>query len=328
MATRNRLDLGVPCLWAGFSRGSARFLAVDGRLHVQTGQRAEVLSLHQGDVLAVCDAGLEAGLLSAGEDGRIVLTAPSGKATCVACLPAKAWVQALAVAGDGAMAYGCGRTAWLIDGAGAAHVLAQERPVLALGFSQDGRWLAIATYDRLILHDRRDATCSRTLTCKGLPTAVAFSPDDAFVMLCTREAMLHGWRLRTGRHFRMVGYARPVLSLSWLHGAAWLATDGANGAVLWPFEKAEGPIGSLPVMLGHRPQGRASAVACHPGEPSVAVGYEDGLIALESMDGVVRRVLGQADGQRVDCLGWDETGTRLAFGAHAGACGVIQVGGG
>lgn len=325
MKMLNRLDLGVPCLRAGFAGEQAYFLAMDGRLHVQHDDQRRVVALHDGDVLSACAApgepGAAAWLLSAGEDGR-VMRAGAGEPDCVASVPNK-WVTALAVAADGALAYASGRTVWLAGRDGEPPALPQERPVQALRFSHGGRWLAVAGYDGLTLYDRQAGGEPQHLSWKGMPTRVAFSPDDRFVLVATRDAVLHGWRLDTLRHFRMVGYPRAVGSWSWLAGGQWLVTDGSAGAVLWPFEGEEGPIGSTPLALGERPDGEVSAVACHPARPWVAVGYADGLMVLESTDGALRRILGQAGRDRVACLAWDRAGARLAYGTPSGACGVI-----
>ncbi|MFJ0888280.1 hypothetical protein WLV03_20145, partial [Bordetella bronchiseptica] len=76
MKMLNRLDLGVPCLRAGFAGEQAFFLAMDGRLHVQQGDQRRVVALHDGDVLSACaapgQADAAAWLLSAGEDGRVM----------------------------------------------------------------------------------------------------------------------------------------------------------------------------------------------------------------------------------------------------------------
>ncbi|MEI2416997.1 hypothetical protein V8Z80_12530 [Orrella sp. JC864] len=331
MKILGRLELGEPCLWAGFLDGVPCFLALDGRLHGLQGTARRTLALHDGDVLSFCvvpDPGGPACLLTAGEDGRVMRSTARTDPVCVATRTNK-WISALAAGPDGAMAYASGRTVWLTMGSGEPVVLPQSRPVEALAFGRDGRRLAIGLYDALALQDTLAGTAPVELAWKGVPTQLAFSPDDRFVVACTRDAMMHGWRLDTFRHFRMVGYSRPPSGLSWLADGQWLATNGSEGgAVLWPFRGKDGPIGSTPLVLGDRTDAQASAVACHPSRRWVAVGYSDGLMALESYEGDVRRILGQAGREPVSCLAWQADGERLAYGTPSGACGVMGAGAG
>ena len=323
----NRLDLGGPCLRAAFLEDAACFLAVDGRLHVQQGDARREVLLHDGDVLSATLKGPEGrrtALLTAGEDGRVVLSGPHGVSTCVASVPNK-WVTALAAGPDDSLAYACGRTVWLQDGAGRAVSRTLDRPLESLRFSRDGRVLAAGLYDGVtLLSSQSDDTT--VLPLKGVPVRLTFSAGDRFLLAATRDAVLHGWRLDTGRHFRMVGYPRPIASWSWTGDGLWLATDGSAGAVLWPFDGEDGPIGSAPHALSDRPEGVVSAIACHPVQPWLAVGYADGLMVLESRDGDVRRTLGQASRDPVTVLEWDAQGARLAYATSGGPCGVIGMG--
>jgi hypothetical protein len=70
---------------------------------------------------------------------------------------------------------------------------------------------------------------------------------------------------------------------------------------------------------------RAMIVACHPKQEVVAVGYADGTVLLVRIeDGA--EVLAKKPGQgAVSALGWNDTGTLLAFGTEAGEAGVIDL---
>ncbi|WP_204307852.1 hypothetical protein, partial [Klebsiella pneumoniae] len=70
-----------------------------------------------------------------------------------------------------------------------------------------------------------------------------------------------------------------VRSLSWSADGKWLATSGAEAAIVWPFDSTEGPMGKAPRECGVRPA-RVSRVAFHPKSPVLAMGYEDGCILL------------------------------------------------
>jgi hypothetical protein len=40
---------------------------------------------------------------------------------------------------------------------------------------------------------------------------------------------------------RMSGYPSKTRSFSWSGDGKWLATSGAEAAIIWPFESKEGP---------------------------------------------------------------------------------------
>ena len=51
---------------------------------------------------------------------------------------------------------------------------------------------------------------------------------------------------------RMSGYPAKVKSLSWSSKGKWLASSGAQAAIVWPFQAKDGPMGKAPVELGTR----------------------------------------------------------------------------
>ncbi|MGE4336146.1 MAG: WD40 repeat domain-containing protein [Pigmentiphaga sp.] len=316
-------DFGEPCLHVGFLNGVACVLTVDGRLSVLQGDVWSERSLQGGDILAVCPepASSGAGLLTASEDGRVLRVAPDGVITCLAQRP-QGWITALAAGPGGQFAYGSSRTAWWRRRSGDERELSQVRPVEALAFSRDGGTLAIGLYDGLLLQSERNED-PLELPWKGVPTRIAFAPDDRFVLLACRDAVLHGWRRDTGRHFRMVGYSRPITDWSWSDTGVWLATDASRGAVLWSFAEEDGPIGQSGLVLGDREENDVTAVACHPGQEWVAVAYGDGLLVLESLAGDVRRVIGRAGREAVSCLAWHPDGSGLIYGTVSGTCGLL-----
>ncbi|MCD0504298.1 WD40 repeat domain-containing protein [Bordetella petrii] len=322
MRTLCRIDTGNGCLMAGYVADDAYFLAADGVMHVARFASRHATSLHRGDILAA-ERLPGGGLLSAGEDGCL-MSASGQDPVCLARTGNK-WVSALAVATDGTVAYASGRTVWLQDGAGAWSEHPQARSVEALAFDGTGRRLAMGFYDGVMLHERNHAGPPRWLPWKGIPTRMVFSPDGRFLMIAMRDAALHGWRLDASRHFRMLGYSRPVTDWSWTADGRWLATNGSAGAVLWPFTAGTGPIGLAPVELGARPQHHVTAVACHPSQRWVAVGYSDGAIVLEGLDGDRRKIIGQAGRDALAALAWHPDGTRLAYGSQSGDCGAILI---
>ncbi|PMV57217.1 hypothetical protein C1X13_30270, partial [Pseudomonas sp. GW123-5C08] len=71
-----------------------------------------------------------------------------------------------------------------------------------------------------------------------------------------------------------------VKSWSWSPKGKWLATSGAPATVVWPFSGKDGPMGKAPRELGTRGDSAVTAVACHPVEDIVAIGYADGMILV------------------------------------------------
>ena len=119
----------------------------------------------------------------------------------------------------------------------------------------------------------------QTLEWKGAHLDATFSPDGRFLVTSMQENVLHGWRLQDSRHMRMTGYPAKTRSLSWSHDGAWLATSGADAAVVWPFKDKDGPMGKAPRECGVR-EARATMVAFHPKALVVAIGYADGAVLL------------------------------------------------
>ena len=85
-----------------------------------------------------------------------------------------------------------------------------------------------------------------------------------FVVTSMQENSLHGWRLVPDKgNMRMSGYPSKTRSVSWSGDGKWLATSGAEAAILWPFDSKEGPMGKPPRECGVRPA-KVSRVAFHP----------------------------------------------------------------
>ena len=138
--------------------------------------------------------------------------------------------------------------------------------------------------------------------------------------------MLHGWRLADKQHMRMSGYPSKTRSLSWSHDGNWLATSGADAAIVWPFQAKDGPMGKAPRECGVR-AAKVSRVAFHPKALVLAIGYEDGCVLLcrltDASELLVRRAGRRLRHHRA--LAWDASGAQLAFGAEDGAAGILTL---
>ena len=151
-----------------------------------------------------------------------------------------------------------------------------------------------------------------------------FSPDNKFLVTAMHEPAMHGWRLADNRHMRMSGYPAKPRSMSWSATGKYLATSGANAAVLWPFQAKDGPMGKPPLQLGGR-EVLATRVACHPKEEMLAIGYQDGMVLAVRFADAEEAVMRRPSGGPVSALAWDDAGGRLAFGTEQGAAGVVTI---
>ena len=201
------------------------------------------------------------------------------------------------------------------------------RSVEGLAFSPKGMRLGVARYNGVTLHFPAADGKPVELEWAGAHTAITFSPDGNFVVTAMQENALHGWKVADGKQMRMTGYPAKVKSLSWSAKGKWLASSGAPAAILWPFQSKDGPMGKAPIELGTRGNMMVSAVACHPAEDIVAIGYQDGMVLAARFADSKEVLLRRGGKGAVSSLMWDVGGQRLAFGTESGECGVIDISG-
>ena len=143
-------------------------------------------------------------------------------------------------------------------------------------------------------------------------------------MTVMQENALHGWRIEDAQDLRMSGYVSKPKSLAWSLKGRWLASSGANAAILWPFLTKDGPVNKRPLELGAR-QVPVTRVACHPREDVVAIGYRDGALLLARVADRQEAQLRPGGEGPISALAFDAPGARLAFGGEDGAAGVIDL---
>ncbi|MFG5118100.1 WD40 repeat domain-containing protein [Methylorubrum sp. POS3] len=303
----------------------------------------EVLALALGDgrVLLVRDGAVEAvaahpdgailsalgearRLVSGGDDGRVVATDAKGTAEELARV--KGWVDALALHPDGAIAFASGRAVVARDAKGREKTFTAPSTARGLAFAPKGYRLAVAHYNGVSLWYPNLETPAEFIEWKGSHLDVTWSLDGRFVVSTMQENALHGWRLQPDRgHMRMSGYPAKIRSLSWSSDGKWLATSGAEAAIVWPFDSKEGPTGKAPRECGVRPA-RVSQVAFHPKSPVLAIGYEDGCVLLVRFTDAAELLVRPATkGGGVSALAWDAAGRRLAIGCADGQAGVLTL---
>jgi WD40 repeat protein len=307
----------------GFLGEAAVFALGDGAVRLVLGETEATVQAHDGGILAARFSADGRTLLTAGDDGRVARTDAAGASETLFEKKGK-WLDQLAEGPNGAIATAAGRTAWVRLADGTIKEFGHEKSVGGVAFLPKGMRLATATTDKAILHWVTAAGAPVDMPWKGAHTGITTSPDGRFLVTTMQEPALHGWRIDDMKHMRMTGYPQKVKSISWSAKGRFLATSGANAAIVWPFLSKDGPMGKAPLELGPRDR-IVTAVACHPSEEVVAIGYDDGMILAARFGDSAEVLLRKPDGAPISALGWDAAGVRIAFGAETGAAGVIDI---
>ena len=315
-------DLAVAAPWMG----ELPCLALaDGHVAlIRDGDVHRVAAHPEGGVLVA--AGGPARLVTGGDDGRVVETRADGSCRELAVAANSAWIDAIALHGDGAVAFSAGRNVVARDAKGREKTFQAPSTARGLAFAPKGYRLAVSHYNGASLWYPNLETAPDDLAWKGSHIDVTWSPDGRFVVTTMQENALHGWRLQPDRgHMRMSGYPTKVRSLSWSSDGNWLATSGAEAAIIWPFDSKEGPTGKAPRECGVRPA-RVSRVAFHPKAQVLAIGYEDGCILLVRFTDAAELLVRPAvAGSGITALAWDGRGSRLLFGCGDGQAGLLTL---
>ncbi|OXT00755.1 hypothetical protein B7H23_11795 [Notoacmeibacter marinus] len=315
------LDLDGHVGHVGWLGETAFFGDADGVLH-RLGENTGATETHDGLLCFVADPKRRR-ILTGGEDGRIVATSADGACEELAHEKGK-WIAAIASAPDGTVAYAHGKFAKVLLKNG-TKTIEHERSVESMAFAPKGLRLACSHYNGVSLHFPATDSLPTVLGWQGAHLLATFSPNGDSLVTAMQEPALHGWRLADGRHMRMEGYPAKVKSLSWSAKGKWLASSGASAAIVWPFQGKDGPMGKAPLELGTRGDSLVTAVACHPTEPMVAIGYRDGMILAvrfaDAQEALMRRP-GQGP---LTAMAWDGSGRRLAFASEAGDCGIVDI---
>jgi WD40 repeat protein len=317
--------VGAPVVDAHFLGPTLVFvLGEEALLLVSTDGGERRVAVHGGAILSAAADGKR--IVTGGDDGKVVLTEASGEHNVVATDAKNRWIDHVAIAPDGAIAWSAGKTAFVRTAKGDERALDVATTVGGLAFAPKGFRLAVAHYNGVTLWFPNAAEAApELLEWKGSHLGVVFSPDGRFLVTTMQEPALHGWRLADRKHMRMSGYAARVHSMDWVAGGDWLATSGADALILWPFQGKDGPMGKQPRMLAPLPP-RVSVVACHPRGEICAVGYGDGTVLLIRVDDGAEILARRPGAGQISTLAWQPRGTMLAFGTEDGEAGLIDLG--
>lgn len=317
-------DAGAHVTHAAFLAQTPVFALGDGAVllgHPQNQQRVEA---HDGAVLVAASDGER--LATGGDDGRVLLLRADGSIDEVGREKGR-WIDALALGPAGSVAWSTGKTVTARDGKGTIKTFTAPSSSRGLAFAPKGYRLAISHVDGASLWFPNLSAAPERLEWKGVHLDIVWSTDGKYVVTSMQENQLHGWKLPEKAHMRMSGYPAKTRSMSWSGDGNWLATSGAEAAIIWPFA-GTGPTGKAPRECGVRPR-RVTRTAFHPKALVLALGYEDGMILLVRLtDASELLVRNAAPGGPVTALNWDSAGNHIAFGTEEGPAGVLTLPGG
>ncbi|MXV43874.1 WD40 repeat domain-containing protein [Saccharibacter sp. 17.LH.SD] len=290
-----------------------------------------VTQVHDGALRLVQDCHTDS-FLSGGEDGRVVRFSAEGSITEL--YKGRAWIDCLASTTTH-FAFSCKKEVMLRNAEGHENFKTLEHPstVSGLMFDAKGRRLVASHYNGVSLWfvNSKEST-ARSLEWKGSHIGVCMHPGGEAVVSSMQENELHGWRLPDGHNMRMSGYPKQVHSMAFTRSGRWLATTGADAAVLWPFFGG-GPMGKAPAELARLPGVFSTALSVHPKEDLLAIGYDDGTVLLAEIEGKEARVLPICNGHRsggvqrgeITSLAFTPQGGTLIFGTEGGYVGAINL---
>ncbi|MDP2118165.1 MAG: WD40 repeat domain-containing protein [Brevundimonas sp.] len=310
---------------AVFDATGAIFALGDGSVRFEGG---EFSAAHDGAILCAVAHPSGEGVVTGGDDGRLIWHR-RGDAGVLATSAKGQWIDAVdASAESGLIAFSAGKTLSVIDAkdAGFRRDFQHERTVSGVAFEPKGRRIATSTYGGAALWFARIAEQKPTLLkWAGSHTAVAFSPDGAFVVTAMQDAQLHGWRLKDQKNLRMGGYPSKVRSMSFLSNGQLMATSGAQGAVLWPFVGANGPMGREATEIGFDEGSLVTLVTSQPRHGLLAAGLNDGRVWLADPAGQGLNFLKAERGAPITALAMSADATRVAWADEDGQAGVTTV---
>ena len=317
------LDLDAYVTAVTFTRQGFAFALGDGVVRLEG---AEALAAHDGAVLCAAVHPSGEGLVTGGDDGRLVWS-HAGGVELLAHVKNR-WIDAVATAPQsGLIAFAVGRDLHVLDVNEPAfsRVYPHEKSIAAVAFDPKGRRIAAATYGGCALWYARIADQKPTfLKWAGSHIGLAFSPDGKFLMSSMQENQLHGWRLSDSKNLRMGGYPAKVKSLAFMAKGNALATSGANGVVIWPFSGPNGPMGREAAEVGHDETSLVVRAAATPDSTVIVAGLDDGRVwAMNAATGAREQIRAEK-GAAISALAIAADGARVAWGDEGGAAGVAS----
>jgi WD40 repeat protein len=305
--------------------GRAAFALGDGTVRFDGGETVEA---HDGAVLAAAVHPSGRGLVTGGDDGRLVWSQPGEAVRELAKLPGR-WIESVAASPESKLiAFAAGREVHVRDAADPAfaRVFGHDKSVADVAFDPKGRRIAAATYGGVALwYARIEGQKPLLLKWAGSHVVSVFSPDGKFLISAMQDNQLHGWRVADEKNMRMGGYPAKVKSLAFLAKGQMMATSGSSGVVVWPFAGSTGPMGKQAAEVGFDESAMVVRVAAAASLGWVAAGLDDGRVWACDLAGQKIIPLKSEKGTPVSALAMSPDAKRVAWGDEDGNAGVAEV---
>ena len=314
----------------------ATFALGDGTVRFESATMEEgggfvTVEAHEGAILSAVIHPSGRGVITGGDDGRVVWSRVEGDevaATVIAEVKGR-WIEHVAAsAASNLFAFTAGKEAHVRDASDPkfARTFNHEKTVSGLAFDPKGKRLAAAGYGGVSLWWARiEGQKPQQLKWAGSHIAALFSPDGKFLVSSMQESQLHGWRLSDNKDMRMGGYPAKIKSMAFFDKGSLMVTAGANGAVVWPFAGANGPMGKEAAEIGFSRDSLVVQVAGVEALPVAIAGQDNGKIWAAHMRSGRIHTLKAEKGAAISSLAVSADGTRLAWGDEDGEAGVIVV---
>jgi WD40 repeat protein len=315
-------DFDAQVTAALFDSAGAVFALGDGSVRFED---SATVQAHDGAVLCAAVHPSGDGVVTGGDDGQVVWSR-RGAEPAVLASAKNQWIDSIdASPASGLVAFSWGRTLSVIDPKDAAfrRDFQHERTVSGVAFEPKGRRIAASTYGGAALwYARIEKQQPIKLAWAGSHTAVAFSPDGAFVVTTMQDSQLHGWRLKDAKNLRMGGYPSKVRSLAFLANGQLLATSGAQGAVLWPFVGSNGPMGREASEIGYDDTTLVNLVSARTEHGLLAAGLTDGRVWVAHPAAQGLNFVKAEKGPAIVALSLSSAADKVAWADEDGAAGV------
>jgi WD40 repeat protein len=317
-----RLALAAGATSAHWIGEDVFFALSDGAVHV-IGDGDKRFEVHDGAILSAAPRLSDRFLFTGGDDGRIKSVNAAGEISTL--FENRKWIDHLLVSeASGIIVAGVGKEAIVFKNGAESHRFTHPSTIGGLALDAKGRRLAVAHYGGVTLRLALAADDKgQELKWAGSHLAITMAADASAVVTGMQELELHGWLLPDKTDLKMSGYGAKTKSFSWDKRGRWLATSGADRAVVWPFTGKTGPQGKPPAMFGER-QAMVTSVAFHPSEEFLAIGYSDGAVLLARFSDLAEMDVDEPGEGAVTALAWCADGKALAWGDEAGRGGIVK----
>lgn len=308
-----------------FDASGAIFALGDGRVVFADGREVEA---HDGAILCAVVHPSGEGLITGGDDGRVVWSQADGGVDLTVSARGQ-WIDAIdASPATGLVAFSAGRTLSVIDvnDPDFRRDFEHERTVSGVAIDPKGRRIATSTYGGAALWFARIESQKPTLLkWAGSHTGIGWSPDGAFLITTMQDNQLHGWRLKDQKNLRMGGYPSKIRSFAFLSKGQLMATSGAQGAVLWPFTGSNGPMGKEAVEIGYDENSLITLVAARSEQGLLAAGLNDGRVWVARPEATGLAFVKAEEGPPITALALSPDARQLAWADEDGQAAVVDL---